>query len=294
MAPFFSNKRLIVLLVCIIVLVALIGYSMSDKRSMSLPEQVVNDSVGWVQSAFSRPAHFVAGFFENINDMRTIYEENKILKSHLDDYASLQVELSELRRHNEELQDSLDLREDPDLYDYSIRSALVISRSPDRWTEYIGLNKGSQHGVEADMAVMTSQGLIGKVQSVSQFTSTVQLLSDQDRANRISAMANGDDPIYGFIEGINEETGYLQFTKIDIDEDLEEGMTVVTSGLGGVFPSELVIGEIVEYETDEFGLTQQASVKPSADLDQLNYVMVIERGAAQLESEIDPENEEDN
>ncbi|MBM7097993.1 MULTISPECIES: rod shape-determining protein MreC [Alteribacter] len=294
MAPFFSNKRLIALLVCIIVLVALIGYSMSERRSASLPEQLLNDSIGWVQSAFSRPAHGVAGFFESINDMRTIYEENKVLKSHLDDYASLQVELSELRRHNEELQGSLDLQDDPEIYDFSLRSAMMISRSPDRWTEYIGINKGAVHGIEQDMAVMTSKGLIGKVRNVSQLTSTVQLLSDQDRTNRISAMVDGEEAVFGFIEGISDETGYLQFTKIDIDAEIEEGMTVVTSGLGGVFPRNLVIGEIVEYEADEFGLTQQAYVKPSADFNQLDYVMVVEREAASLEEDIDPENEDED
>ncbi|TMW71587.1 rod shape-determining protein MreC [Alteribacter natronophilus] len=292
MPPIFSNKRLIVLLVCIIVLVALIGYSMSERRDMSLPEQLLHDSVGFVQSAFSRPAHLAAGFFETINDMRTVYEENKVLKSHLDDYASLQVELSELRRTNEELESSLGLQESAALNASSLRSARMISRSPDRWNEYIGIDKGARHGIEEDMAVITSKGLIGKVRDVSQLTSTVQLLSDQDRTNRISAFVDGEESIYGFIEGISDETGYLQFTKIDMDAELEEGMTVVTSGLGGVFPSELVIGEIVDYENDEFGLTQQAYVEPSADFNHLNHVMVVEREAPGLEPEIDPEEED--
>ncbi|MDG5786851.1 rod shape-determining protein MreC [Evansella sp. AB-P1] len=287
MQSFFSNKRLIILLVCIIILVALIGYSMNERRTLSWPEQFITDSVGWVQSAFSRPAHLVAGFFENINDLQNLYEENQILKSHLDEYATLQVELNELRRHNEELTNSLDIKES--LNRYSIRSALVIHRSPDRWNEFIGINKGAQHGIEVNMAVMTSKGLIGKIQNVSQFTSTVQLLSDQDRSNRISAFVDSDDSIYGFIEGIDDETGNLQFTMINIDAEIEVGQSVVTSGLGGIFPSELLIGEIVSFEADEFGLSQTALVKPTADFNQLDYVLVIERGATSLEPQIDPD-----
>ncbi|UTR11236.1 rod shape-determining protein MreC [Evansella sp. LMS18] len=287
MPSFFSNKRLIVLLVCIIILVGLIGYSMSERRSLSWPEQFLTDSIGWVQSGFSRPAHFAAGFFESVNDMRNIYEENQVLKSHLDEYAALQVELTELRRVNEELKDSLDMSEN--LYDYTVRSALVIHRSPDRWNEYIGINKGGQDGIEENMAVMTSTGLIGKVHQVSQFSSTIQLLSDQDHTNRISAFADNDEPTYGFIEGIHEESGYLQFTKIDIDAELEEGQMVVTSGLGGIFPRGLPIGEIVYFEPDEFGLSQTAYIEPAADFRQLDSVLVIERGASSLESEIDPE-----
>lgn len=287
MQSFFSNKRLIILLVCIIILVGLIGYSMSERRSLSWPEQFIQDSVGWVQSAFSRPAHLVAGFFENVNDMRNLYEENRILKSHLDEYAVLQVELNELRRQNERLMETIDVNES--LNNYSVRSALVIHRSPDRWNEFIGINRGEQHGIEVNMAVMTSKGLIGKVREVSQFTSTVQLLTDQDRSNRISVFVDGNETVYGFIEGIDEATGYLQFTKINIDAEIEEGQTVVTSGLGGIFPSQLLIGEIVSYETDEFGLTQTAFVKPSADFKRLDYVLVIERGTTSLHPSIDPD-----
>lgn len=272
MQSFFSNKRLIILLVCIIILVALIGYSMSERRSLSWPEQFISDSVGLVQSAFSRPAHFVAGFFENVNDMRNIYEENRILKSHLDEYAVLQVEVNELRRQNEELKDTIGVKES--LNNYTVRSALVIHRSPDRWNEFIGINKGRQDGIEVNMAVMTSKGLIGKVRQVSEFTSTVQLLTDQDISNRISAFVDGNETIYGFIEGVDEETGYLQFTMINIDAEIKEGQSVVTSGLGGIFPSQLLIGEIVSFETDEFGLTQTAFVQPSADFLRLDHVLV--------------------
>ncbi|MBU9721903.1 MULTISPECIES: rod shape-determining protein MreC [Bacillaceae] len=287
MPSFFSNKRLIFLLVCIIILVALIGYSMSDRRSLTWPEQFVTDSVGWVQSAFSRPAHFVAGFFENVNDMRNLYDENRILKSHLDEYAALQVELNDLRRQNEELKDSLDVSDN--LYDYTVRSALVIHRSPDRWNEFVGINKGSQDGIEVNMAVMTSKGLIGKIHQVSPFSSTIQLLSDQARNNRISAFVDADTKINGFIEGIDSETGYLHFTMIDIRAELEEGQLVVTSGLGGVFPDGLPIGEIVSFETDEFGLSQSAYVKPTADFYNIDYVMVIESSAPTLAPEINPE-----
>ncbi|MFA9555941.1 rod shape-determining protein MreC [Evansella sp. AB-rgal1] len=287
MQSFFSNKRLIILLVCIIILVALIGYSMSERRSLSWPEQFITDSVGWVQSGFSRPAHFVAGFFENLDEIKNLYEENRILKSHLDEYAALQVEVNELRRHNEELMASLDVRES--LNQYNVRTALVIHRSPDRWNEFIGINKGEQHGIEVNMAVMTSKGLVGKISQTSQFTSTVQLLSDHDRTNRISAFADGEQSIYGFIEGIDDATGTLKFTRLDIDAEIEEGMLVWTSGLGGIFPSELLIGEIVTYETDEFGLSQTAYVQPTADFQQLDYVLVIERSTSSLYPGIDPD-----
>ena len=282
MPSFFSNQRLIVLLVCLVLLVALVGYSMSDRENTTLPEQLVTDTVGAVQSVFSRPAHFAAGLFEDIRDIRNVYEENRALKSQLDEYASLQVEVSELRRRTEELEGSVELQDD--LYDYSIRTALVIQRSPDRWNEQVGINKGAQDGIEENMAVVTSKGLIGKINRVSQFSSTVQLLSDQAVTNRISAMVSGEDEtVYGFIEGTDHESGALRFAKIDIDASFEPGDTVTTSGLGGVFPRGLVVGEVISVENDEYGLTQTALVEPSASFYHIDYVQVVERGAPELE-----------
>lgn len=290
MSSFFSNRKLIILLVCLIFLVGLVGYSLSDQRNLSWPEQFVQDAVGSVQSVVSRPSYLLSNSFEAVNEIRHVYQENQVLKSHLDEYAALQVELGELQRRSEELENTVGMEED--LLDYTVRNAMVIHRSPDRWNELVGINQGAQHGIEVDMAVITSQGLIGKVREVSQFSSSVQLLSDQAAANRISAMVDADETVYGFMEGIDDETGLLRFTKIDIDIEIEEGQTVSTSGLGGVFPDGLVIGEITEVQSDEYGLSQTALVEPSADYYHLDYVMVIERGASSME-DMDAVEEED-
>ncbi|ARK31591.1 rod shape-determining protein MreC [Halalkalibacter krulwichiae] len=285
MPSFFSNKKLIILLVAIIILVALIGYSRQDREQITGPEQVIRDAVGWVQTIFTKPAYAIAGFFENVRDIQHIYEENKILKSRLDEYAQISVERNLLRNENETLKDMLEL--DESLNDYLMRSAVVIHRSPDRWSEYIGLNRGSEHGIEPNMGVVDSKGgLIGKVKTVSEFSSRIQLLSDNDRTNRVSAMISMDQPEYGFIEGYDEEAGLLIMRKIDLEADIEEGQTVVTSGKGGVYPSGLLIGEIVRVEPDEYGLTQNAYIEPTADFFAIDYVYIIERTSTTLDPDL--------
>ena len=84
MPQFFLNKRLILLLVSIIVLVALIGFSLKDREGLTWPEQFVKDTTGWVQSIIHTPARSISQFFSNVNDIKNTYEENKILKSKLD------------------------------------------------------------------------------------------------------------------------------------------------------------------------------------------------------------------
>ena len=108
-----------------------------------------------------------------------------------------------------------------------------------------------------DMAVLTPQGLVGRVKSVSQFTSSVELLSSMSRTNRVSAIVQGNEKIFGLIEGYDKEKHLLLFTKIGSDAEVKADQLVVTSGLGDIFPKGLVIGKIVEVQQDPYGLTKQ-------------------------------------
>jgi rod shape-determining protein MreC len=275
MPQFFLNKRLIILLVSIIILVGLIGFSLNDRNNLSWPEQFLKDTVGWVQSVFHTPTQAVVNFFENVNDVKNTFEENKLLKSRLDEYAMLHENVQELEKENEQLRELLDKKES--LRDFSSIQATVIARNPDRWHELVTVNKGEQHGVEKNMAVITSRGMIGKVKYVSQFTSTVQLLSDIDRTNRVSAFVRGNEDVFGLIEGYDTERQALLFKRVPFDVDIKEDQTVITSGLGGSFPIGLVIGVIDEVTPDEYGLTQTAYVKPAANLYDIDHVMIIKR-----------------
>jgi rod shape-determining protein MreC len=277
MPQFFLNKRLIILLVSIIILVALIGFSLRDRDQLTLPEQFIKDTTGWVQSMVSRPAHYFAGFFENLKDLQNTYDENKELKKHLDVMARLEAKVYSLEKENTELKEILDKKDS--LRDYDPLQATVIARSPDRlWHEMIIINKGKSHGVQKNMAVMTSRGLIGKVKSTTPFTSTVQLLSALDPTNRISAALQGDKKLYGTIEGYDKENEWLLLKGLPVDAKIKKDQNVVTSGMGGVFPGDVPIGKVLKVVPDEFGLNQTAYIKPSADFYNIEHVMVLKRG----------------
>jgi rod shape-determining protein MreC len=290
MPQFFLNKRLILLLVSIILLVALIGFSLKGDRKLTWPEQFLQDSVGVFQSIFHKPAQYVSGFFENVNDLKKTYDENELLKSRLDEYMQLEADLQEFKVENEKLK--AELGEVADLRKYDPIYSAVIGRNPDRWYDYLSLDKGAQDGVEPNMAVVTAQGLVGKIKTVSQFTSTVQLLSATDLENRISAevlpaenkendkeMTTDGEKVTGLIEGYDEEKGALLLRRIESEVKLVEGQKVITAGTGGVFPGGILIGEIIEIEPDSYGLEQMAYVKPSANFYDIDRVWVANREA---------------
>jgi len=291
MPQFFLNKRLIILLVSIIILVALIGFSLRDRDQLSWPEKFVKDTAGWVQSVVATPTQYVVGIVENIKDLQNTYEENKELKTHLEDMARLEAKVYSLEQENAELTEILEI--EGSIGDYEPMQATVISRSPDRlWHEMIIVNKGSSHGVQKNMAVMTARGLIGKVKSTTPFTSTVQLLSAMDPTNRISAALQGDKKLFGTIEGYDKENEWLLLKGLPIDAEIKKDQMVVTSGLGGIFPGDVPIGKVIEVVPDQFGLNQTAYLKPEADFYNISHVMILTRGM-EIPEEIKVEGEED-
>lgn len=285
MPQFFSNKRLIVLLVSIIILVALIGYSLRQKANISWPEQFVKDIVGLGQAAVSKPAGAIANFFEGINNLKNTYQENEKLKAHLAELGQIESEVNRLKKDNKALREVL--KKQKSLSDYSVIQATVIARNPDRWFDLVMIDKGKAAGVEPGMAVQTAKGLIGKVKSTAKFTSTVELLSAQDPKNRISAVIQGKKNVYGLIEGYDQEKGYLLLKDIPFNAQIKKGESVITSGLGGVFPKGLLIGKVKKLVPDQYGLTQTVYVQPAADMYDLEHIMVVKREMTTVKMEQD-------
>ncbi|MCP1145433.1 rod shape-determining protein MreC [Lysinibacillus endophyticus] len=282
MPQFFSNKKLILLLVGIIFLVALISFSLRDRQNANLPEQFIKDTVGFAQSIVAKPANYITGIFNDINSLLNTYEENKRLKMRLEDFAVLQAEVNTLQSENESLKELV--KKESSLKDFNPLKATVIARNPDQWEEKIILNRGSSHGVKLNMAVMTAKGLIGKISLVTPFTSEVELLQTNNPNFRVSAIVHGKKKdIFGLLEGYDTERNELILKRIDSSLDVNEGEQVVTSGLGGIFPKGILIGEVTEVTTDDFGLTKMAYIKPAADFSMLEDVIIAKRNINEVD-----------
>ncbi|MBA9025728.1 MULTISPECIES: rod shape-determining protein MreC [Bacillaceae] len=273
--PQFLNKKLILLLAGIIVLVALIGFSLRERETLSWPEQFLKDTTGWFANAFDKPVSAVTGLFENLSDLQNTYDENAKLKARLGEYVQIKTEVQALKKENAELRKILG-KED-DLSKYSPIQATVIGRNPDRWNELITINKGEMNGIKANMAVITADGLIGKVKSTTPTTATVLLVSSTDPNNKISASIVQEDAANGIIEGYDDKQGYLLMKRIPFDKEIKIGSIVETSGLGGIFPSRLIVGKVVEVKIDQNGLNQTAYLEPATDFYDIKNVMVVKR-----------------
>ncbi|WP_121639633.1 rod shape-determining protein MreC [Virgibacillus sp. Bac330] len=293
---FLRKKRLFILLIGFILLVALIGFSLRDREDLTIIEEIVNDTVGWAQSVVHAPVNWVTNVTRNIGDFKDTYEENKLLKQKLAEYKGLIYEVQELKEENEDLRKNLELTESDAIRNYNPIQATVISRSPERWLEQVTINKGKDNGVKKNMAVITPEGMVGKVMTPSKHTSTVQLLTGFDQFNRISGGISRDkgDNIFGMIEGYDKKSKHLIFRIIEESQkDVKKDELIVSSGMGGVFPAGLPIGKVQEVVPDKYGLTKTALVKPSADMYELNQVIVVDRSVQTDEGQESEEEEEE-
>jgi len=271
----FFNRRLIWILLGIIILVLFISFSLGNRKNLSWPEIIMKDTIGFAQSIIMVPVDFIGDYVKSIGQGQTVYQENEDLKERLKELESLQVQMDLLEKENEALRELLAI--DETLIDFEKIQAIVIARSPDRWQEQITLNKGSRDGVKKDMAVVTSKGLIGKVKSVSTYTSTVQLLTTMDPRFRVSSLIMGEKEIFGLVESYDYQKNLIVFNRIPVEANVPIGSKVITSGLGGIFPKGLFIGTVQSVENDPYGLTKTAFVLPATDFSNIQFVYVLKR-----------------
>ncbi len=272
---FFENKKLIVLLVSVITSFSMIAYSIFSQSQMPKPILWVNDVTAVVGRFVSTPTNAMMRFTDSINDLMNTYEENQRLKSQISSLEELEAQNEILQSENEELSALLDLQ--PSLVGKNVIASSVISRSPDTWLDSITIDVGSNSGVEKNMSVMTESGLVGHVTEVSATSSKVQLLITENNqmTNVAVSIQTADGIVSGILSDYDEKSQELILEQVPKDAQISEGNTVTTSGLGGVSPEGLIIGEVTSASSDNFGLSQSVKVKPAADFKDIRTVLVV-------------------
>ncbi|MDE1548378.1 rod shape-determining protein MreC [Jeotgalibaca caeni] len=278
MNQFFNNKRMIVLLISVIIFISTIAFSISRNREdASIPQVFLNDVTGIATNLFSKPAEAVNRYVDSVDNLLHTYEENQALKKKIESMDEMQGRIYSLEQENLGMKEELELQST--LTEYARTSATVIARNPDNWLDQVVIDKGSKDGIEVNMSVMSGNGLIGRVAEVSPTTAKVLLLSTgNDSVNRVSAeIQMADTPVHGIVDNYDGEEGTLIMSEIDPKAKIEEGTPVVTSGLGGLSPSSLLIGSVKEVRMDEYGLFQEVTIEPAGNLTDVRYVTVIMR-----------------
>jgi rod shape-determining protein MreC len=157
---------------------------------------------------------------------------------------------------------------------WKLRLARVITRDPANWWRTIEIDQGSHDGIVPNLPVLTPDGLIGRVSSVGLTRSQVILIGDPNC--RVSALVQNAAQDTGILSASGPLNSSLaDLTYLASNANLKSGEPVVTSGIGGVFPKGIPVGEIVDSRQVEFGLYTEARVKLNVDLGALEEVWVL-------------------
>lgn len=272
-----EKKYIIMIIVAVIMIsLAILSYGLKKKKELNVIESFIKDSVVSIENIIFYPFKFTINLFENYNELKSVKKENDILKTSLNRIESIEVENIELREQLENIKKELNI--DYTLTDYEYLNATVTSRNVGYWYNTITIDKGSSSGVEIDMPVINAYGLIGKVVNTTSFTSTIRLITTSDTNNKISvSIISNNEKLHGLINGYNYKNATLEVEGISNTKTVRVGDLVYTSGLGGVFPSGILIGKVESITTDSYDLSKIINVKPSADFDDINYVTILKR-----------------
>lgn len=198
--------------------------------------------------------------FETRRDNLTLLEENRKLRSQIATYKELEQENSRLRR----------------IFDFQVKNKLetlvaqVVAKDVSADFRAIRINRGADAGIQPDMAVLTPEGIIGRVlRTTANSADIVTLLDPLSGIDVIAERSRAR----GVVEGLSEDTCALRYALRT--DDIQPGDILVSSGLGGVFPKGIPVGIVSRVNRKSFGITQDVEVRPTADFSKLEEIMVV-------------------
>lgn len=267
------------MLIGLVTFIILMGFTLGPRVGLTWPEKFVRDTVGFVQGVFYKPASYIAGFFEDVGEMKEVFEENERLKKAVAEYTRESADYNRIKNENNGLKDLLKFTQaQKERYEYDYRPAEVLSVNQDPNNHTLVINLGAKDGVRMNMSVTSVEGMVGVVSQVGNFTSTVKLLTTldpQDSKRQQIAATVSDKDTFGIIESYDKKTKMLKMTRIPEDDPIKEKDLIVSSGNGGVIPRGMIIGTVEKVETGEFGLTRTATIKPAASFQDWKTLLVV-------------------
>ncbi|WP_225446593.1 rod shape-determining protein MreC [Paenibacillus rhizovicinus] len=271
-----------VLMIVFILFVAVMGFTIGDRKKLTWPENFALDTSGFFQQWLYRPAGYVSGLVHDLSHMREVYKENEQLRIAAAAYARDSIKYNSMETKLKTLEEELKFTErQKSLDNYNYLIAQVVAVSTDPYDETIRINLGSKDGIKLNMVVVTNKGLVGLVTRVDPFFSSVMPITKLNvnsiDTKLIAATVFGkESESFGIVDNYDAETGKLSMSKISEHDPIKKGDTIITSGKGNVFPRGIVIGTVDSTQVGDFGLTYTATITPAADFNHLTEVFVVQ------------------
>lgn len=220
------------------------------------------------QSWLSQRYLAFSDFFNSPRDMATLRAQNAQLENEVAMLQSEIVALQENLAQSDILYTLLDFARTNPEHEYV--AATVIGREISPFLQYIIIDKGSNDGLRHGMPVVTQQGLVGRIDALISDASKIQLITDANSSVNIKLQTAG---VEGLVRG--SVTGEISLDMVPVDSEVQIGDILMTSGLGGTYPPNIFVGQVLTMQSKQNVLFQTGSVQPVVDFSNLSAVLVI-------------------
>lgn len=224
---------------------------------------------------FDKPTKKITDVVDTFANYESTTRELELMQEYINQMAILNELYKEVHEENEELKKLLEMKTTSSEFDFHVGN--VIARDIDGWNSYITIDLGSDDGISENQAVITSQGLIGKVYMVSNTSSIVKLITSEDGLNKAALKIMQEDVVEAILEYYDAEEKMLMLRVLDNNTDIKIGSSVTTSALSGVYPNGILVGTVERVDSVNNILGKIVYVKPAANFKNINKVAVIDR-----------------
>ena len=265
-----KKNGVIGVIITVIILIMIVMLSNMDIKSFSHVGSAFNSLVMPVQNGIVYISNKIKGNSTFFSDITTLKEENENLKQKNSDLEKSLRELEIIKSENETLKGYVNLR---DKYtEYTTIPGYIINKDNSNYSKTLIINVGSKDGIQTNMAVISDEGLVGHVVSLTENPAKVQTLVDT--ASAVSCLvgsAKDNVIVKGSLDGGN----MLKATSIATSATLFEGDKLETSGLGGIYPKGIVVGTIKSVTNTRNLTNRYATVEPAVNFNKVGTVLVI-------------------
>ena len=201
-------------------------------------------------------------------DISSLRQQNAELESEVASLETQVIQLQQQLKEAEVLYALLDFaRAQPaDIY----VAAAIIGVDPSPFLHYVIIDHGSDDGLRHGMPVISEKGLVGRVDAVTANAARVQLITDPSSVVNVTIQPSETDSTL-----VGSTTGDIAIEMISQEVEIQKGDLILTSGLGGNYPSDIVVGQVINIRKRETDLFQTASVQPAVDFSSLRAVLII-------------------
>lgn len=271
MFKLFKSKFFWLLLLVITISLVVMNATAAQRSNITFLEKVIRDTYVPLQSGISSFRNNWDGWTAVFSDKRHLQQQVKLLEAENGQLSMENQSLQEYKQESFRLRKMLNF-DNANREKYDLLPAHLIARSPNNWYECITIDRGSRQGVEKGMPVISPNGLVGRVGSVSENSAQVSLITDREMA--VGAIIQKTRETNGIIEGLGD-SNELRMINIPYYSKINEGDRIISSGLSAIYPPGINIGTVMEVSREPNGLLLVAMIKPTVDFNKLEEVFVI-------------------